>query len=186
VGVGWQREEFEASDLDFDSRGQRLTDLIAACRALWGPSPTDFASESFSFKKIWCEPKPVQPGGPPVWFSGTLGRRNMDRLTRLGDGWIPIMTATADDLAEGRVRIEDAWSAAGRDPARLKVRGSLEVVLGENRRPDLGATLGGAHELARRGATDVQLPMLAFVRTPDALRDWFDELSTRWREVTRG
>jgi probable F420-dependent oxidoreductase len=183
VGVGWQREEFEAEGLDFEARGALLTDTLAACRALWRDSPASFASKSVRFERIWCEPKPIQPGGPPVWFSGTLTPRNLERIVRLGDGWIPIMTATRDDLAAGVRRLREALAAAGRDAARLRVRGSLEPVRGADRRPHLARTLEGAHALAAAGATDVQLPLLAFVRSPDGLADFFAELASAWREA---
>src|SRR3954469_18210309 len=35
VGVGWQREEYEAAGLDFDDRGRLLDDTLAVCRELW-------------------------------------------------------------------------------------------------------------------------------------------------------
>src|SRR5438045_4076097 len=35
VGVGWQREEYEAAGLDFDARGQLLDDTLAVCHELW-------------------------------------------------------------------------------------------------------------------------------------------------------
>ena len=44
---------------------------IGACRTLWGASPATFSSASVSFADIWCHPRPVSPGGPPVLFSGT-------------------------------------------------------------------------------------------------------------------
>jgi probable F420-dependent oxidoreductase len=184
VGVGWQREEFDAAGIDFASRAQRLDDTIAACRVLWRDSPASFASETVRFEKIWCEPRPVQPGGVPVWFSGTLHERNLERIVRWGDGWIPIMNATRSDLADGAARLADAFASAGRDASRLKVRGSLELRMGANGRPDLAATLAGAHELAAAGATDVQLALLAFVRKPEQQEAFFAELNERWRAIS--
>jgi probable F420-dependent oxidoreductase len=179
VGVGWQKEEFDAEGLDYAQRGRLLTDTIAACRALWTESPASFRSESVSFENIWCEPKPLQRP-LPVWFSGTLTPRNLDRIVRLGDGWIPIMTATRDDLAEGVRRIGDAWQAAGRDPTALRVRGSLDLVKGDDGRPHLVRTLEGVRALAEAGATDVQLAMLAFVRRPEQQDEWFGALREAW------
>jgi probable F420-dependent oxidoreductase len=180
VGVGWQREEFEAAGIPFEERAQRLDDTIAACRLLWTESPASFSSKTVRFERIWCEPRPVQPGGVPVWFSGTLHARNLARIVRWGDGWIPIMTATRDDMAEGAKRLAEAFERAGRDPRALKVRGSLVPKMGANGRPDLAATLAGAHELAALGATDVQLGLLAFVRKPEQLEAFFAELRDRW------
>ncbi len=180
VGTGWQKEEFDALQLDYQRRGQLLTDTIAACRALWAKSPTDFRSETLSFERIWCEPRPVQAGGIPIWFSGTLTPRNLHRLVHLGDGWIPIMGETLEGLAAGAKRIRDAWAEHGRDPAALKVRGDLPVVSGRDGRPDLSRSLAGAHELAEHGATDAHLSLYAFVRKPEALLDFFAELKSSW------
>ena len=182
VGVGWQKEEFDAAGLDYALRGRRLTDTIAACLALWTDSPASFDSETVRFENVWCEPRPVQDR-IPLWFSGTLTPRNVDRIVRLGDGWIPIMNATRDDLAQGAERLAAALEAAGRDPARLRIRGDLGVVTGDDRRPDLARTLARAHDLAQAGATDVQLAMLAFVRKPERQAEWFEELRERWAAI---
>ena len=183
VGVGWQREEFDAAGVDFATRAQRLDDTIAACRALWTQSPASFSSPTVTFERIWCEPRPVQQGGVPVWFSGTLHARNLTRIVRWGDGWIPIMTATRTDLADGAKRLADAFARAGRDPRALRVRGSLEVRTGANGRPDLAATLAGAHELAAAGATDLQLGLLAFARRAEQLEAFFAELREKWGAI---
>ena len=90
------------------------------------------------------------------------------------------MTATRADLADGAKRLADAFARAGRDARALKVRGSLEPRMGANGRPDLAATLAGAHELAAAGATDVQLGLLAFVRKPEQQDAFFAELRERW------
>jgi probable F420-dependent oxidoreductase len=180
VGTGWQKEEFDAMGLDYEQRGRLLTDTIAACKALWAESPTNFGAATIKLEKIWCEPKPVQPGGVPIFFSGTLTRRNLDRITRLGDGWIPIMGETLDGLTAGIATIKQAWAEAGRDPEALRVRATLEIEKDGNGRPSLARTLGGIHDLGRRGATEAQLQMLAFVRKPEMLSAFFEELRDAW------
>jgi probable F420-dependent oxidoreductase len=180
VGTGWQREELEATGVDHDRRGQILTDTIAACRALWGPSPASFQSSTVSFRDIWCEPKPVQPGGVPILFSGTLTPRNIDRISTLGDGWIPIMGSTADDVASGVSLLRDALREAGRDPSTLRVRSQLSVVRDAGGRPDLAATLEAVPERAQSGVTDVQLTLQSFARSPEGVPAFLADLSQRW------
>jgi probable F420-dependent oxidoreductase len=182
VGTGWQKEEFEACQMDYNRRGQLLTDTVAACRALWGPSPAHFESPTMRFRDIWCDPKPVQKP-LPIWFSGTLHKTNLERLTRLGDGWIPIMGESNPGVAEGTRRIQEAWSAAGRDPARLRVRGALELRMKDKRRPDLRATLEGMHEQAAAGATEATLQLLGFAQSPEQLPDFFAELGETWSKI---
>lgn len=156
AGTGWQAEEFTAQGLDPDTKGQLLDDTMAACRTLWRDAPASFSSATVSFDQVWSEPRPPTPGGPPVLFSGTLTKRNIRRIVEWGDGWIPIMGATLDDIAAGRDRLRGAFADAGRDPAGLRVRVPLRVVRG-----DLAATLAGVDEAVAAGATDVSVPWSA-------------------------
>jgi probable F420-dependent oxidoreductase len=185
VGTGWQQEEFDAEGIDYAARGQLLTDTMAACRQLWRESPATFSSPTVSFAEIWCDPKPVQAGGPTVLFSGTLNARNMRRITEIGDGWIPIMGETPEGIAAGVSRIAAAWKDHGRDPSTLLVRTTLPIVRDNDRRPDLAASLAGVSELAASGVTDVTLHLPAFVREPAALDDWFAHLAELWPEHGR-
>jgi probable F420-dependent oxidoreductase len=164
VGTGWQREEFLAEGLDFDRRGEMLTDTVAACRALWEQSPAAFRSETVSFEETFCEPSPVQ-ARLPIWFSGVLHRRNVDRIVRLGDGWIPIMGATVDDVRAGVARLREELAAAGRDPGELSVLAPAVLARGGDGRVDVEATLASAPELVAAGVTDVRVELRA--ATPD-------------------
>jgi probable F420-dependent oxidoreductase len=180
VGTGWQREEFEAAGIDFDQRGQLLTDTIAACRALWAPGAASFTSATINFDRIWCEPKPVQPGGIPVFFSGTLTPRNVRRIVTLGDGWFPIMDATTDDVARGAVFLREKLVEGGRDPESLRIHARLPVVTGAAGRPDVGRTLAGADALTELGVTDLQLASVPYVASPDGLEQFFADVATAW------
>src|SRR3954452_18001098 len=71
VGVGWQREEYVATGVDFSRRGDLLDHTIAACRELWSALPASYDGGGISFRDVYCSPLPSQ-GRLPVWFSGTL------------------------------------------------------------------------------------------------------------------
>jgi probable F420-dependent oxidoreductase len=173
VGTGWQREEYEAQGLDFEQRGQLLDDTLAACRVLWRDTPAALDTPTLSFREIYCEPKPVQPGGVPIWIAGTLHARNLARLVEYGAGWIPIMGESIDGIAAGVVRIREAFTAAGRDPSELKVQAPVRMVMDDDRRPDLDASIASVPDLVAAGATDVIVTLKAFARDaaggPDAM-----------------
>ena len=160
VGVGWQREEYLAQGLDFDQRGQLLTDTIGACRALWTEMPASFESPTMSFREVYCSPQPMQ-SSLPVWFSGVLLQRTLDRIARLGDGWIPIMGATVDDIAAGAARLRDALTVAGRDPAMLTVQAPVVMARTDNGF-DIDATMASVPRLLDAGATDIYVNLRAF------------------------
>jgi probable F420-dependent oxidoreductase len=182
VGTGWQKEEYDAVGLDFARRGQLLSDTLAACTALWRDTPAAVDLPTVSFTETYCVPKPLQPGGVPLWVSGTLIPAVAERVVRWGSGWIPIMTATLDDVREGANRLRKAFADAGRDPAGLQVRGALPVVRGDDKRPDVAASLAGVPALIDAGATDVHVPYQAICRDPEEAQAVFTDLVAGFKE----
>ncbi len=157
VGVGWQREEYDAVGLDFEIRGQLLDDTIGACRALWTELPASFTSLTTSFADVFCAPQPVQER-LPVWFSGTLNSRNVRRITALGDGWIPIMGATVDDIREGAARLRAATDRP------LDVQAPPVYLRAPDKTPDVPGTFASVPDLVAAGATDVLAHLPAYAR----------------------
>ena len=184
VGTGWQREEFVASGVDWERRGQLLTDAIGACRALWGGMPASFRSGTVSFERIWCAPRPLQ-ARIPVWFAGRLHARNLARICALGDGWIPEPYAPTEVLERGLPRLREAWERAGRDPAALGVQGDLDALRGSDGRPDLRASLAAVPRWVRAGPTTVNVVMSLFAGRRRAA-EFFDTLAREWPAAASG
>ena len=181
VGTGWQREEYDAQELPFERRGQLLTDTLGACKVLWRDTPASFSSPTLSFADIYCEPKPLQAGGVPLWVAGTLNNRNLDRLVRYGDAWIPIMGETVEGIAAGVKTIHAAWSEAGRDVSQLQVQAPLRIERGDDGRPDIAASMASVPELLAAGATDIQAPLRAFCADPADAPKAMAQLADRFR-----
>lgn len=87
VGASWLREEWDATELPFDTRAKRVDESIEICRRLWNEETISFHGEHFTFDEVVFEPKPVQPGGPPILIGGE-SKAALRRAARLGDGWI--------------------------------------------------------------------------------------------------
>src|SRR5689334_10743069 len=120
VGVGWQREEYDAAGLSFEGRGRLLDHTLEVCQTVWRETDARYQSDELSFDHIHQMPKPLQPGGVPIWISGTLNKRVIDRVVRFGSGWIPWGDDIADP-AKGIKVMTDALAAAGRGDVKLQV-----------------------------------------------------------------
>ena len=164
VGVGWQREEYEAAGLSFEGRGRLLNHTIEVCQALWRNQRVSYQSDELSFVNIHQMPKPTQPGGVPIWVSGTVNKRSMDRLARYGSGWIP-WGDDAADVEGGIVRMQAAMTDRGRDPGELQVVGTLRAVRDEDNALDLGQTMAAVPRLRDAGVTDFRIALA----TPNGL-----------------
>ncbi len=172
VGVGWQREEYEVSGLDFEGRGRLLDHTLEVCRELWTTQAARYSSPELSFENVHAMPKPTQVGGVPIWVSGRANARVVDRIVRLGDGWIP----WGDDIADpvpGINRIRSALDAAGRDPASFEVQGALPAVRNEAGDIDLEPTMAALDPLIDAGVTDFK----AFLRLTGGFQETLEELT---------
>ncbi len=163
VGIGWQREEYEAAGLDFANRGRLLDASLDVCQALWRDQRVSVDSSELSFDAIHMMPKPLQPDGVPIWVSGRINDRVVERLARFGRGWIP-WGDDAVDLTESIPRMVDALARAGRDATGLQVAGTLPLARREDKSPDLSATMARLAPLVDAGVTDFR----AHLRIPDS------------------
>lgn len=125
IGAGWLAEEFEAVGAPpFASRGAVTDEYLQVFRELWTQPNPRFAGRWTRFDNILFEPKPVQPGGIPIWVGGESGPA-LRRTARLADGWYPIGTNPAfplDSLPRyraGIARLHKAATAIGRDPKTI-------------------------------------------------------------------
>jgi probable F420-dependent oxidoreductase len=178
VGIGWQREEFAGAGVPFAGRAARLDDQLRACRALWRGGPVSFHSEKVSFDDLICLPRPLQPGGPPLWFGVAATERNAARMAEFGAGWLPI-ESDPEAIAGGVDRLRRAYQRAGRDPGSLAVRANAPVAIGAAGKPDLDATLEALPRLRDAGVTVAGFALARFVRSREALPAFFARLAGR-------
>lgn len=158
VGVGWQKEEYEAAGLEFAGRGKLLDHTLSVLTTLWRNQVAEFSDERLSFEKIHQMPKPRQAGGVPIWISGTVNKMVARRLAQFGSGWIPWGDA-AGDIATGISQMSELVDAAGGSLAGMQIVGNLLPVRDANRNVDLAATMDKVPGLAEAGVTDFRMPI---------------------------
>lgn len=156
VGVGWQREEYEACGLSFEGRGRLLDHTLEVCQSLWTQQRASYSSPELSFDGIHQMPKPVQPGGVPLWISGTVNRAVARRIARFGSGWIPWGPAIVD-LPGSIAAMRDAVREAGGDPTDLQVQGTARIVKDADGAFDYAASMAVVPDLVAAGVTDFRI-----------------------------
>ncbi|HTY56443.1 MAG TPA: LLM class flavin-dependent oxidoreductase [Candidatus Binataceae bacterium] len=100
IGVGGEfPPEFEASGVPVKQRGGRTNESLPLMRRLWTEPKVAHQGKYFKFGEIRLEPKPLTPGGPPIWVGGR-GESALKRAAILGDGWMPYVVS-AKRISEG-------------------------------------------------------------------------------------
>jgi probable F420-dependent oxidoreductase len=156
VGVGWQREEYEATGLEFAGRGRLLEHCLEVCQALWREQRVSYDAPELRFENIHQMPKPRQSGGVPVWIAGTVHARVARRIARFGSGWIPWGPAAAD-VVTGIAQMRQELAALGYDATELEVVGNLRTVRDGQGGVDLERMMDGVPALVEAGVTDVRV-----------------------------
>lgn len=185
VGVGWQREEYGAAGLAFEKRGRHLDHSLEVCQLLWSELSATYDAPELSFERIHMMPKPVQPGGVPIWIAGTVSPPAMRRLARFGAGWIPWGEASdgGDALVAEIPRMRQAVAALGRDPGEIQVAGHLPVVRGADGAPLIGPTMEKVRSMAAAGVTDFRAGLI-IPKGVSAAEDFLSIWVAAFREAT--
>lgn len=181
VGVGWQREEYDAAGLAYEGRGKLLDHTLDVCQTFWREQRAGHQSDRLSFDGIHMMPKPLQPDGVPLWVSGTLNQNVLNRIVRFGSGWIPWGDDAADP-AVGLVKVKEALDAAGRSTDGFQCTTGLRRVKNADGSLDLDAMMDAAPAQVEAGITDfrVQLPV---PQEQAAATDYLSNVVARFRKA---
>ena len=96
IGAGWFAEELEALGHRFETRGRRTDEMIEVLRRCWTGRPQPFEGEEIAvLEGLVFEPRPSQPGGPPILVGG-MSRAALRRAALRGDGWLAFQREELD------------------------------------------------------------------------------------------
>jgi alkanesulfonate monooxygenase SsuD/methylene tetrahydromethanopterin reductase-like flavin-dependent oxidoreductase (luciferase family) len=104
LGLGWREDDYQASGIEFSSRGRRLDEMLAEIERVWSGQEYGIAGGI----------GPDVSSDPPKLLLGGSVDASFKRAARYGIGWI-LGGGTPDQFADGKQKLEQAWAEAGRD-----------------------------------------------------------------------
>jgi probable F420-dependent oxidoreductase len=117
VGVGWNEPEFIGLNENFRNRGKRSVEQVEVMQKLWASDFVDYTGKYHTLPNVGINPRP--PGGRiPVWFGGHVPE-TLERIARLGDGWMQLAKPPGPDVVADFDTLRALTAAAGRDPAKI-------------------------------------------------------------------
>lgn len=88
VGLGYAHHEFRAFGVERRHRVSLTEEGIEILQRAWREERFSFAGKRYRFDDVAVRPRPVQPGGPPLWVAA-MSEAGARRAARLGAHLLP-------------------------------------------------------------------------------------------------
>jgi len=161
IGAGWNAEEMADHGVDIKDRWKVTREGVLAMREIWTKEVAEFHGKFVNFDPLWCWPKPIQAGGPPI-LMGASSKWVPKRVAEYCDGWFPIDVGpgASEEFATGIAAIRSEAAQRGRAISQFDftVLTAFDMDAG-------GGLEGRIHELLKLGFNRILL--MAPVAKPD-------------------
>jgi probable F420-dependent oxidoreductase len=130
VAIGYRPDEFALFEQPLERRGARFEEQLEIIRRLWTEDGVRFEGQFYRLAGATIEPKPIQPGGPPIWIGG-WGPLGLKRAARFAEAWVPGPTARLEKLLSAQATYRAELEAADKSVADVPIPLTREVVIAE-------------------------------------------------------
>jgi probable F420-dependent oxidoreductase len=132
LGIGWSKDEYQASNIPLNDRGNRANEYIQLIKRIWTDDIVEFKGKYYSIPASKIGPKPFQKPHPPIYMGASTPRafRRMVKYTNgcefklilltypkvveqrkqdpcKKEGQRPPMTGTIDEIGSDLKKIKD-------------------------------------------------------------------------------
>ena len=88
IGMGYVPQEFAAFGVPLKNRVSMTEEAIDILRLAWADGPFSYEGRRYVLTDVDVHPKPVQPGGPPLWIAA-MSEPGAQRAARFGTNLLP-------------------------------------------------------------------------------------------------
>lgn len=144
LGTGWHQGECAAYGIDLlplKQRMDRFEEAVQVVRSLLTNEHTNFDGIYYKLSNARCEPKGVQPGGPPVVIGGGGEKRTLRIAAQYADHWnLPF--ATPEQFKAKHEVLQRHCDTVGRDVREIEC--SVQIALPADQDPEESAAQAAA------------------------------------------
>jgi F420-dependent oxidoreductase-like protein len=144
IGAGYYEPDHRAYGFDLPpvaERMDRLEEALKICRAMFGEEAPSFQGRYYRIEGALNNPRPVQPGGPPILVGGNGERRTLRLVAEYAD----MCNFLGVDLPAIRHKLgvlAGHCAAVGRDPGEIVKTRHSPVMLARSRAEAEGRLAG--------------------------------------------
>lgn len=178
IGSGRNWMEYEALNVEFANRGERMEEQVEVLRRLWTEELVTYQGQWHNLDRMGLNPMPVQQP-IPIWMGSFVGKvveKVIRRVGRMADGWMCQMRP-GEELTSVVGRLRNYATEAGRDPDMLGIECVARVKPGDSAEQWIET----ASAFAASGATHLKVIPMGFSGPEEIL-----EATLAWHDTVRG
>ena len=120
-GIGWSKDEYQASNIPFQNRGKRADEFIQVLKRIWTDDVVEFKGKYYNIPASKIGPKPIQKPHPPVYLGG-FSPNTFSRIVNYDtNGWLAVVGGPLEYFDNTIKTIKDIANKANKDPNKFKV-----------------------------------------------------------------
>jgi probable F420-dependent oxidoreductase len=121
LGIGWSRDEYQASNIPFSNRGKRADEFIQALKRIWTDEVVEFKGQFYNIPASKIGPKPVQKPHIPIYLGG-FSPNTFARIVKYDtNGWLGGVGGPLEQLENTKKALEKNAKKANKDPNNSKI-----------------------------------------------------------------
>jgi probable F420-dependent oxidoreductase len=121
LGLGWSKDEYQASNIPFINRGKRADEFIQALKKIWTEDVVEFKGEYYNIPASKIGPKPIQKPHIPIYLGG-FSPNTYSRIVNYDtNGWLGLIGGSLEYLESVIKTIKDIANKANKDPNNFEV-----------------------------------------------------------------
>jgi len=126
LGIGWSKDEYQASNIPFRDRGKRADEYIQILKMIWGENEdiVEFKGQHYSIPASKIGPKPIQKPHIPIYLGG-YSQGTFARIANYANGWICVIRNNLDKVKSYIDKIRDECNKAKRDAKDIQIAAIL-------------------------------------------------------------
>jgi small nuclear ribonucleoprotein (snRNP)-like protein len=98
-GIGWLKDEYQASNIPLSDRGKRADEYIQLIKKIWTDDIVEFNGRYYSIPASKIGPKPLQKPHPSIYM-GASSPGAVRRMVKYANGWIGMIYGTLENFED--------------------------------------------------------------------------------------
>jgi probable F420-dependent oxidoreductase len=113
-GIGWSKDEYQASNIPFRDRGKRTDEYIQILKKIWTDDVVELKGQYYNIPASKIGPKPIQNPHIPIYLGG-YSQGTFERIANYADGWICVIRNSLDQVKSYVDKLRNECYKAKRD-----------------------------------------------------------------------